>query len=134
MIRHDLSITSSRQSLTAGFTLIEILVALAVIAIAMTALLASTARMARQQQQLEQLSFAGWLADTAMTETRLRDPFPKPGTREGKGKSGPYEFRWTLVVQATPEPAIRRLDLHVYAVDAAIDSAPVVSLIGFAGQ
>jgi len=117
-----------------GFTLIEVLVALAVIALAMGALLASTARMAQQQQQIERLSFASWLADTVLTELRLREPFPKAGQREGHGKSGPFEFRWTLVVQTTPEPSIRRMDLHVFPIDAPTDSAPTFSLTGFAGQ
>ncbi len=116
-----------------GFSLIEVLAALAVIAVAMTALLASTARMAQRQAQLEQLSFAGWLADTTMTEFRLREGFPRVGKREGQGRAGPYDFKWTLVVQATPEPSIRRVDLHVFPATAAVDAAPVISLVGFAG-
>ncbi len=117
-----------------GFSLIEVLAALAVIAVAMTALLASTARMAQRQAQLEQLSFASWLADTTMTELRLRESFPRVGKREGQGRAGPYDFKWTLVVQATPEPAIRRMDLHVFPADAKAAAAPSISLVGFAGQ
>ena len=117
-----------------GFTLIEVLAALAVIALAMTALLASTARLAQQQQQLETLSFASWLADTVMAETRLKEPFPGIGNRDGQGSAGKYRFRWRMVVQATPEPAIRRVDLHVFPASAQKDSAPLYSLVGFAGK
>ncbi len=117
-----------------GFTLIEVLAALAVIALAMTALLASSARLAQQQQQLETLSFASWLADTVMTETRLKEPFPAIGKRDGQGSAGKYRFRWSMVVQATPEPAIRRMDLHVFPADTKNSAAPLYSLVGFAGK
>lgn len=117
-----------------GFTLIEVLAAMAVIALAMTALLASSARLAQQQQQLETLTFAGWMADTVMTEARLREPFPAVGKRDGQGSAGHYSFRWTMVVQGTPEPALRRIDLHVFPADAAQNAAPLYSLVGFAGR
>lgn len=117
-----------------GFTLIEVLAAMAVIALAMTALLASTGQLARQQQQLEALSFASWMADTVLAETRLTEPFPAIGERDGEGSEGKYKFRWHMVVQATPEPTIRRLDLHIFAADADQNAAPLYSLTGFAGQ
>jgi general secretion pathway protein I len=117
-----------------GFTLIEVLAALAVIALAMSALLASTARLAQQQQQLEVLSFAGWTADTVLTETRLKEAFPGVGKRDGQASAGPFKFRWSMVIQDTPEPAIRRIDVHVFRAEADQDDAPVYSLVGFAGK
>ncbi|MGE0373705.1 MAG: type II secretion system minor pseudopilin GspI [Gammaproteobacteria bacterium] len=126
--------TSVLRSLRRGFTLIEALVALAVIALAMTALLASGARMARDQQRFEQVSLAAYAADTVLTETRLKEPFPATGRREGLSAIGHYRFRWEMVVQATPEASIRRLDLHVYPDPRPADAAAIVSLSGFAGQ
>lgn len=117
-----------------GFTLIEILAALAVIAVAMTALLASAAHMANHQRHLEELSFASWAADTVLTETRLREPFPALGRRDGQTEIGHYQFRWDMVVQATPEIAIRRIDLRIYRDQEDARSAPIYNLVGFAGQ
>ncbi|HRG15393.1 MAG TPA: type II secretion system minor pseudopilin GspI [Pseudomonadota bacterium] len=117
-----------------GFSLVEVLVALAVVAIALVALLAAAARMARDADRLRELTLADWVAANVLVETRLREPFPELGEREGRMRMGPREFRWRRVVQNTPEAALRRVDVHVYAVEAAEEDAPIHSLVGFAGR
>ncbi|MBK6434818.1 MAG: type II secretion system minor pseudopilin GspI [Rhodanobacteraceae bacterium] len=117
-----------------GFSLIEVLVALAVVAIALVALLAAAGRMARDADHLRELTLADWVAANVLVETRLRDPFPDLGQSEGRMRMGPHEYRWQRVVQNTPEPALRRIDVHVYAADAKPDDAPIHSLVGFAGR
>ena len=130
----DRRIAAGARRVQSGFTLIEALVALAVIALALSALLASGARMARDQQRLEQLSLAAYAADTVLTETRLKEAFPPIGRREGLTAIGRYRFRWEMVIQATPEAAIRRLDLHLYPDPRSAADAAIVSLSAFAGQ
>lgn len=116
-----------------GFTLIEVLVALALVATAITAMLGSATLMARQTGQLEQLTFAQWTAANVLTELKLSEPYPPLGTRQGRGQQGPYAFHWTVVVQNTPEPGIRRIDVRVFAGEAAsTDESPVTSIAGFA--
>ena len=84
--------------------------------------------------RLRELTLADWVAANVLVETRLREPFPELGEREGRMRMGPREFRWHRVVQNTPEPALRRVDVHVYAADAAESDAPIHSLVGFAGS
>ncbi|MBI2397794.1 MAG: type II secretion system minor pseudopilin GspI [Xanthomonadales bacterium] len=117
-----------------GFSLVEVLVALAVVAIALVALLAAAGRMARDADHLRELTLADWVAANVLVETRLREPFPRLGRSEGRARMGPREFRWQRVVQNTPEPALRRIDVHVFALDAGSDDAPIHSLVGFAGR
>ena len=62
-----------------GFSLIEVLVALAVVAIALVALLAAAGRMARDADHRRELTLADWVAANVLVETRLRDPVPDPG-------------------------------------------------------
>jgi general secretion pathway protein I len=119
---------------TRGFTLIEVLVALTVVAVALVALLAAGGRMARDAGHLRELTLADWVAANVLAETRLREPFPEVGRSEGRMRMGPREYRWQRVVQNTPEPALRRVDVHVFAVDAGNDDAPIHSLVGFAGR
>lgn len=116
-----------------GFTLIEVLVALAIVAVAITAMLGSATLMARQSGQLEQLTLAQWTAANVLTELKLSEPYPPLGTRQGHGRQGPYPFHWTVVVQNTPEPGIRRIDVRVFSGEqVTADEAPVTTLAGFA--
>ena len=117
-----------------GFSLVEVLVALAVVSIALVALLAAAARLSRDAEHLRELTLADWVAANVLVETRLREPFPDVGRNEGRMRMGTREFRWQRVVQNTPEPALRRIDVHVFAADALPDAAPVHSLVGFAGR
>ncbi len=117
-----------------GFSLVEVLVALAVVAIALVALLAAAARMTRDADRLRELTLASWVGANVLVETRLAEPFPKLGEREGRMRMGTREFRWRRVVQNTTEPALRRIDVHVFAVEANEDDAPIHSLVGFAGR
>ena len=119
---------------TRGFSLVEVLVALAVVAIALVALLAAAARLTRDADHLRELTLADWVAANVLTESRLREPFPALGKSEGRMRMGPREYRWQRVVQNTPEPALRRIDVHVYSRDAGNDDAPIRSLVGFAGR
>ncbi len=117
-----------------GFSLVEVLVALAVVAIALVALLAAAARLTRDADHLRELTLADWVAANVLTESRLREPFPALGKSEGRMRMGPREYRWQRVVQNTPEPALRRIDVHVFAREAGNDDAPIRSLVGFAGR
>ncbi len=117
-----------------GFSLVEVLVALAVVSIALVALLAAAARLSRDAEHLRELTLADWVAANVLVETRLREPFPDVGNSTGRMRMGTREFRWQRVVQNTPEPALRRIDVHVFAVDALAEAAPIHSLVGFAGR
>ena len=65
-----------------------------------------------------------------LAETRLHDPFPATGKRDGRVKFAERNWRWELVVQPTEDAGIRRLDVRVFS---AAD-APLVQLTGFSGK
>ncbi len=60
-----------RQRIESGFTLIEVLVALAVIAIGLVAVLAVAARSGRVDSELQQQTFAAWVANNQLERMRL---------------------------------------------------------------
>ena len=123
----------------AGFTLLEVLVAILLLALALTALVRLAGLEARATAQLRDSTFAQWVAANALAEARLRG-IPAAGSRdEGEATLGPRRWRWRLQAQATEEPDLVRLEVQVFAADDAEvrargDAAlAVASLTGFAG-
>lgn len=112
-----------------GFTLIEVLVALAVVAIALGALAHAGARVLATQAELEQRTLATWLADNRVSEIRLRRPL-SAGVATGEREYANRRWRWRTEVQPTPGGALWRIDVEI--MDA--DGRPVASHTGFAPQ
>jgi general secretion pathway protein I len=116
-----------------GFTLLEVLVALAVLAIALAASVRAVGQQAQSHEILRDGSYARWVAANLIAETRLNEPFPVPGTRKGQSRMAGRIWRWQLLVSETPDGDIRRLDAEVFRGDAAVDDeTPIVRLSGFA--
>jgi prepilin-type N-terminal cleavage/methylation domain-containing protein len=72
-----------RRRETAGFTLLEILVAVAVLGVALTSLLGLQARNVRLTAEAQQLTVAGMLASRLVADVQAGD-FPAAGSEEGK--------------------------------------------------
>ena len=118
-----------------GFTLLEVLVALLLLSLALAALVRLAGLDARASAQLRESTMAQWVAANVLAETRLRQPLPAIGTSNGETTLGGQRWRWTLVVNATDEAGIRRLDVDVVAVDAIRDKDGVAAhLTGFASR
>ena len=60
-----------------GFTLIEVLVALAIVALGLSAAFAATGQAARSAEQLRVRTLAQWAAADALTATRLAGELPR---------------------------------------------------------
>lgn len=119
-----------RSRLSNGFTLIEVLIALAVIALALLALTRTASVQVQAFDGLRERTLAGWVAANVLTETRLASAFPPTGRSDGRMRLGGREWRWTREVQATPNAEIQRIDVRVF-VGAA--RGPSATLTGFAG-
>lgn len=114
-----------------GFTLIEVLIALAVVALALLALVRTAGMQVQSFDGLRERTLAGWIAANALAETRLDNRFPPTGRGEGHAQFAGRDWRWTREVQATPDAGIRRIDIRVFAGNA---SEPSATLSGFAGE
>jgi general secretion pathway protein I len=113
-----------------GFTLVEVLVALAVVALALLGLTKVAALQAANADALRQRTLAGWVAANVLVETRLAAGLPPTGRSDGRVELGAHRWRWKRDVGSTPDPQVRRVDVTVFADDDARE--PVVSLSGFA--
>ena len=113
-----------------GFTLIEVLVALAVVALALLGLSRTAAMQVRDFDALRERTLAGWIAANVLTETRLAASLPATGRSDGRVEFAARTWRWTRDVSGTPDPEIRRVDVQVFVGG---ESDPSASLSGFAG-
>ena len=112
-----------------GFTLIEVLVALAIISVALLASLRLAAGSTNSVGDLRQRLLAGWVAENLLAEQRARGTWlPLEGLR-GTTSQGGLEFYWREDVVAMPHPAFRRVDVRVFAT--AAEAHALAHLVGF---
>lgn len=96
-----------------GFTLLEVMVALAVLAIALGAALQTAATGSRQLAELETRTVASWVAQNVAAELQLAQSWPPVGTRQGVQSQFDREWAWQVRIEATADPDLRRLEIRV---------------------
>jgi general secretion pathway protein I len=96
-----------------GFTLIEVLVALAVVALALAAGLRAADALTDNARRLEDVVAAQWCADNQLTELRLRRMFPGVGDSDFACEQLGRSFKGQLRTRPTPNPSFRRVDAEV---------------------
>ena len=101
-----------RRSLRAasGFTLLEVLVAVAIVATALAAGSRAASNIVDNSQRLNDITLAKWCADNALTEMRLIHRFPDVGTANYTCKQVGHDYKGIERVQGTPNPSFRRVD------------------------
>lgn len=100
-------------SRSSGFTLIEVMVALAIVAIALAAAARATALSTVSASEHKLRVLAGFVAENRMSELAARGAWPALGTVEGSESQAGLAFPWRVDVQGTPHPAFRRVEVHV---------------------
>jgi general secretion pathway protein I len=97
-----------------GFTLIEILVALAILAVALGAAVRSAGVAADTTLELKERLLAGWIAQDRLAEYAVRPLWPDVGTRQGSADQAGVRFVWRETVSRTPNPRFRRVEVQVF--------------------
>ena len=112
-----------------GFTLVEVLVALAIISIALLAALRVAGGGTSSVGELRARLLAGWVAENVLVEQRARGEWPSLGIRRGTQRQGSIEFSWREEVMATPNVTFRRVDIRVF--EAPGEAHALAHLTGF---
>lgn len=110
-----------------GFTLVEILVAMAVIAIGLVALVGASGRSTQTAAELRDRTYAQWVAANAMTELRLDPGIDEESRQDGEEQLAGEWWQWQADISDTPDPDLLRIDVRV----ARGDSGSIVTLTGF---
>jgi general secretion pathway protein I len=122
----------TRPARQQGFTLLEILIALAVLAIAMGAIISLASNQTLNAAHLRDKTFAHWLALNKITELQVTDEWPSKGKKEGDEEMGLLEWHWVRTVTDTPDNRVRRVEIAIYRDKT--DKNPVTTLNSFLSQ
>ncbi len=96
-----------------GFTLIEILVAVAILAVALAATTRAAAVATDGARETRARLLATWAAENRIAELRARHVFPSAGTTNFAAQEGNLALAVEETVSETPNPTLRRVDLAV---------------------
>jgi general secretion pathway protein I len=96
-----------------GFTLLEVMVALAVTALALAAGLRAAGVLTDNAERLSDVIAAQWCADNQLIEQRLRRSFPGVGESDFSCEQLGKTYAGKLVTRPTPNPGFRRVDAVV---------------------
>ncbi|MBI3529670.1 MAG: type II secretion system minor pseudopilin GspI [Betaproteobacteria bacterium] len=97
-----------------GFTLFEVLVALAIIAIALLAAMRAAGQGTSNVSELRAHLLAGWVAQNVLVEQRVRGDWPSTGVLRGTQSQGGIAFNWREEIIGTQNAAFRRVDIFVF--------------------
>ena len=100
-----------------GFTLIEVLIALAIVAIALASAMRAVGSVATGTQALHARLLAGWSADNRLTELHLEHAWPAFGVTSFACPQGNVALTCIQTVTATPNPLFRRIEVSVRSPD-----------------
>ena len=110
----------------AGFTLLEVLVALVIVGTALGASLRAVGSLTQNSHGLRSSMMATWSAENRLTEIRLAREWPAFGKRTFDCPQDDLKLVCEEEVLSTPNPSFRRVEVSVF--DAATPEWRIVKL------
>lgn len=117
-----------RRPTQGGFTLAEVLVALAVLAIAMAAVLGVVSQSVGTTTALRERTEAMWLAQDRLTLHQLQRDWPSPDTTNGVVSVNGREWYWREEVTPSPQAEMRRIAIDIRAAE---NKESLAHLVGY---
>lgn len=96
-----------------GFTLVEVMVALAIVAFSLTAVAASMSQMIDAANSMRERSYANWIALNKIAELRLASEVLETSTTKGDVEFAGTEWSWEAVVSEVGVENLFRVDVTV---------------------
>ena len=100
-----------------GFTLIEVLVALAIVVVGVAAVLGALTSSANTVLYLRDKTFAQWVGLNQIATLRISGALQQPGNSEGDTDFAGRKWHWRQEVTSTEIPGVVRIDVKVRPAD-----------------
>jgi len=101
------------RRIAAGFTIVEVLVALVIVSLALVAASDTITTMTRNSDTLRDRTYANWIAQNRITEIRLSGELPEVDITNGEVEYGIAIWEWESEVTETGIENLRRIDVSV---------------------
>lgn len=98
---------------TVGFTLLELLIAIAIFALAGVAVMRATSEHILSISKMTDLTLAGYVAENELALAKLDPRWPPELKREGESLMGHQRWRWVIESLETEDPDFRMLRIKV---------------------
>jgi general secretion pathway protein I len=122
---------SNRQRSRRGFTLLEVLVAMAILSLGMIAVFSGMSQSLNVTVRLRDKTLANWVALNQITELQVTGEYPKAGNRSDQVEMARSEWAWEMQISNIPQIEMRRIDVTVSYADSPDDI--LATVIGFIG-
>ncbi len=111
-----------------GFSLLELLVAIAILSMAVIPMLGTQTSALRNTSNLNDLFLAQIVAENALTELRLSEIPVAPGIIYGEERQANISFNWEADIRNVPGKPLTTIFLTVFKND---DNKPAYQITGF---
>ena len=102
-----------QRSRSAGFTLMEVLVALAVVVLGMMAVVKALNEYTDRTDRVRQKTLASWIATNKLTEMAIAPVWPELGDSDEDVEFAHQQWRCEIKVTETEVESLRRVDVSV---------------------
>ena len=123
--------SSLRPDRQRGFTLLEVLVALAIAALALGSVAAAISQMVQAATAMEQRTYASWIAQNRIAELRLANVVPEVSEDSDEVEYAGREWTWTASISETGVENLFRVDVDVSLTDS---EGVIRTVTGFIGE
>ncbi len=122
-----------RQRFISGFTLIEIMVALAIITITLGAIIENTTAANINAQYLRDKTIASWIGMNQISLIRAKRQWSSATSKSGEVEMAGQQWEWKINFVKTLDetPNFRKLKVQVFKLD---DEKPIVKMSGYLGN
>jgi len=123
-----------KTGLQKAFTLIEVLVAMAVLSMSLLAAIKVASEVTTSAVHMQDKTIAQWVAMNKVAEMRLQESWPSIGRSNGDVDMADRKWHWQMEVKSTPDNSVRRLEVSVLPEAEKDAETPTVFITAFLGK